>query len=114
MRAAADTGRGMRIRAAARVLAQSAWLHSAFRAPDDDQRANNENRAWIYRIGDECEAVGVPFLHIHLSAGAAHFSGVLCGRATWQGGIPRFGRGGGPALSAWLANGGVRNARKIA
>jgi tagatose 1,6-diphosphate aldolase len=37
------------------------------------------------------------------------FSGVLCGRATWQDGIPVYGRGGATALRAWLEDRGVRN-----
>ena len=66
---------------------------------------------------------GKPF--IYLSAGVtdevfratlelateAHvaFSGVLCGRATWQDGIPAYGKGGGPALTAWLEDRGRKN-----
>jgi tagatose 1,6-diphosphate aldolase len=37
------------------------------------------------------------------------FSGVLCGRATWQDGIPIYGKGGATALRAWLEDRGVRN-----
>jgi len=37
------------------------------------------------------------------------FSGVLCGRATWQDGIPVYGKGGASALRAWLEDCGVRN-----
>jgi tagatose 1,6-diphosphate aldolase len=37
------------------------------------------------------------------------FSGVLCGRATWQDGIPVYGKGGATALRAWLEDRGVRN-----
>ena len=83
-----------------------------------------EALAW-YRTADQ--AASVPY--IYLSAGVsisefvgslelaaeagAHFSGVLCGRATWQDGIPQFVRGGRPALDAWLAADGVRNLRRI-
>jgi tagatose 1,6-diphosphate aldolase len=163
--------------------------------PDADQLANDDKRAWIERIGNECEALGMPFLlepvtydvtprerprlivrtmeefsdpvykvdvlkvefpvvagtpdwtrdeakawyraadevagvpYIYLSAGVgiaefiaslelaaeagAHFSGVLCGRATWQGGCPAFVRGGRPAFDAWLAAEGVANLRRI-
>ena len=41
-------------------------------------------------------------------AGTA-FSGVLCGRATWQDGVPEFANQGDQALSAWLAGRGVEN-----
>ena len=35
--------------------------------------------------------------------------GVLCGRATWQDGIPVFATGGFDALVAWLEDRGVQN-----
>lgn len=69
------------------------------------------------------EAAGKPF--IYLSAGVSdeqfresleialeagvQFSGVLCGRATWQDGIPVYARDGASALEDWLADRGVRN-----
>lgn len=37
------------------------------------------------------------------------FSGVLCGRATWQDGIPAYGQGGAEALRDWLLDRGVQN-----
>jgi tagatose 1,6-diphosphate aldolase len=37
------------------------------------------------------------------------FAGVLCGRATWQDGIPEFGAKGPDALRAWLKDRGVQN-----
>ncbi len=37
------------------------------------------------------------------------FAGVLCGRATWQDGIPIYGKGGADALRAWLEDRGVQN-----
>jgi tagatose 1,6-diphosphate aldolase len=39
----------------------------------------------------------------------AHYSGVLCGRATWQDGVPVYARNGLAALEAWLETSGVRN-----
>jgi tagatose 1,6-diphosphate aldolase len=72
-------------------------------------------------------ATQVPF--IYLSAGVSDevfretlelaaeagtpFSGVLCGRATWQEGIPAYGQGGAPALRAWLSERGVQNIRVL-
>ncbi|NJP06078.1 MAG: tagatose 1,6-diphosphate aldolase [Chloroflexaceae bacterium] len=41
------------------------------------------------------------------------FSGVLCGRATWQDGIPIFGAQGLPALEAWLKDRGVQNTKLL-
>ncbi|PDW02665.1 tagatose 1,6-diphosphate aldolase [Candidatus Viridilinea mediisalina] len=37
------------------------------------------------------------------------FAGVLCGRATWQEGIPVYGKQGADALEAWLEEHGVAN-----
>lgn len=37
------------------------------------------------------------------------FSGVLCGRATWQDAIPVYATDGIPALEAWLEDRGVQN-----
>ena len=37
------------------------------------------------------------------------FAGVLCGRATWQDGIPEFGQKGPDGLRAWLEDRGVQN-----
>jgi tagatose 1,6-diphosphate aldolase len=37
------------------------------------------------------------------------FSGVLCGRATWQDGIPVYATRGVEALTAWLEDRGVKN-----
>jgi tagatose 1,6-diphosphate aldolase len=39
----------------------------------------------------------------------SNFSGVLCGRATWQDGVPIFGAQGADALEAWLNDRGVKN-----
>ncbi len=68
-------------------------------------------------------AAGKPF--IYLSAGVTdevfretlelaaeagtNFSGVLCGRATWQDAIPIYAREGAGALEAWLNDRGVQN-----
>ncbi len=41
------------------------------------------------------------------------FSGVLCGRATWQDGIPEYGKGGAKALRAWLSDRGVQNIKEL-
>jgi tagatose 1,6-diphosphate aldolase len=41
------------------------------------------------------------------------FSGVLCGRATWQDGVPIFVKEGAKALEDWLSNTGVQNIQKV-
>ncbi len=73
------------------------------------------------------EAATKPF--IYLSAGVtdevfretlvlageagARFSGVLCGRATWQDGVPIYGKQGTAALETWLETRGVENIEKL-
>jgi len=41
------------------------------------------------------------------------FSGVLCGRAIWQGGVPVFVQHGACALDDWLQEHGVRNIQNV-
>ncbi len=43
----------------------------------------------------------------------AKFSGVLCGRATWKGGIPVYAKHGLKALEDWLAEYGVSNIQTV-
>jgi tagatose 1,6-diphosphate aldolase len=43
----------------------------------------------------------------------ASFSGVLCGRATWQDGVPIFGKSGKDALMTWLKDRGVKNIQAL-
>ncbi|HYM19553.1 MAG TPA: tagatose 1,6-diphosphate aldolase [Candidatus Kapabacteria bacterium] len=43
----------------------------------------------------------------------ANFSGVLCGRATWQDGVAIYGAQGKAALEAWLKDRGVANIKSL-
>jgi tagatose 1,6-diphosphate aldolase len=43
----------------------------------------------------------------------AHFHGVLCGRATWQGGVPVFVKQGAAALQQWLDTTGLQNVHNV-
>jgi tagatose 1,6-diphosphate aldolase len=43
----------------------------------------------------------------------ANFSGVLCGRTTWKGGVPIFASGDLSALEDWLASEGVKNIERV-
>jgi tagatose 1,6-diphosphate aldolase len=86
-----------------------------------DAAYTREEAKQLFR--EASEAATKPF--IYLSAGVtdevfretiklageagAKFSGVLCGRATWQDGIPIFGSKGTAALEAWLMERGVQN-----
>lgn len=78
-----------------------------------------------YRAVDS--VAGIPY--VYLSAGisnqefraslalaveaGARFSGVLCGRAHWQGGVAEYARGGREALAAWLEREGLRNVQAV-
>ena len=41
------------------------------------------------------------------------YSGVLCGRATWQEGIPVFAKEGAKALEGWMETEGVKNIEAV-
>ena len=76
---------------------------------------------------DAAAATDKPF--VYLSAGVSHdafvetlefavesgvkFHGVLCGRATWQDGVPVFARSGARALEEWLEADGAENIQRI-
>jgi len=51
-------------------------------------------------------------LAIAAEAGSG-FSGVLCGRATWQDGVSAFAQHGEAALDAWLNDQGVKNIQNV-
>lgn len=51
---------------------------------------------------------------LHLAAeSGARYSGVLCGRATWQGGVPVYAKEGGEALERWLSTEGTANIKAV-
>ena len=54
---------------------------------------------FIYLSAGVTDEVFRQTLELAAEAGT-NFSGVLCGRATWQDGIPAYGKGGAPALRA--------------
>jgi tagatose 1,6-diphosphate aldolase len=92
------------------------------KANPDGQVAYSRQEA-MQHFREAAAATRIPF--IYLSAGVSDevfretlelaaeadtpFSGVLCGRATWQEGIPVYGKGGAAALRSWLEDQGVRN-----
>lgn len=63
---------------------------------------------FIYLSAGVTDEVFRETLELAAEAGTP-FSGVLCGRATWQDGIPAYGSGGAEALRAWLQDRGVQN-----
>jgi tagatose 1,6-diphosphate aldolase len=82
-----------------------------FRAADAAAR-----RPYIYLSAGVSSPEFLESLHLALRAGA-RFSGVLCGRANWQGGVPAYARSGPKfdreALSHWLETSGVRNIEAV-
>jgi len=69
-------------------------------------------KPFIYLSAGVSNPQFVESLHMAAEAGV-HFSGVLCGRATWKEGIPVYGRQGVKALEDWLAKDGVRNINAV-
>ncbi len=63
---------------------------------------------FIYLSAGVSDEVFRETLELAAEAGTP-FSGVLCGRATWQDGIPVYANGGLDTLTAWLENRGVKN-----
>lgn len=96
------------------------------RANPDGQAAYTRQEA-MRHFRDAAAATQIPF--IYLSAGVSNevfletlelaaeagtpFSGVLCGRATWQEGVPEYGKGGSAALRAWLKGAGIQNVQRL-
>ncbi len=107
-----------------------AWVNMRYvegsQANPDGQVAYSRQEAKQH-FREAAAATRVPF--IYLSAGVSDevfretlelaaeadtpFSGVLCGRATWQDGIPVYARGGAAALRSWLEDQGVRNIQAL-
>ncbi|MBV9021185.1 MAG: tagatose 1,6-diphosphate aldolase, partial [Ktedonobacteraceae bacterium] len=67
---------------------------------------------FIYLSAGVSNEVFLESLELATEAGIS-FSGVLCGRATWQEGIPVYAKGGPSALHGWLEDEGVRNIQAL-
>jgi tagatose 1,6-diphosphate aldolase len=96
------------------------------RANSDGQAAYTKKQAMEY-FRQAAAISRLPF--IYLSAGVTdevfretlemaveagtQFSGVLCGRATWQDGIPAYGEKGAGGLRTWLKERGVQNIQAL-
>lgn len=79
------------------------WYHEADAAA---------GRPYIYLSAGVSSEEFLESLRIGASAGT-RYSGVLCGRATWQGGAKAFAKGGKPAFVDWLREDGVRNIMEL-
>lgn len=69
-------------------------------------------RPFIYLSAGVTNDVFLETLELAAQA-ATPFSGVLCGRATWQEGINVYAHGGVEALRSWLEDQGVRNIQAL-
>ena len=72
------------------------------------QAASATRVPFIYLSAGVSDAVFRETLELAAEAGTP-FSGVLCGRATWQDGVPEYARGGAAAARAWLKDQGVQD-----
>jgi tagatose 1,6-diphosphate aldolase len=88
-----------------------AWSHAEaleiFREADSAAR-----RPYIYLSAGAATPHFIASLHLASEAGA-RFSGVLCGRATWQDGVLAYVRRGLPGLEPWLNTEGMKNLRAV-
>jgi tagatose 1,6-diphosphate aldolase len=67
---------------------------------------------FIYLSAGVSDEIFRETLELAAEAGTS-FSGVLCGRATWQEGIPEYAKGGPEALRRWLSQRGVQNIQAL-
>ena len=65
-------------------------------------------KPFIYLSAGVSDAVFRETLELAGEAGA-RYAGILCGRATWEAGVPAYATGGVEALTAWLEDRGVAN-----
>jgi tagatose 1,6-diphosphate aldolase len=72
------------------------------------QAAAVAKKPFIYLSAGVTDDVFRETLELAAEAGTP-FSGVLCGRATWQDGIAVYGQKGAAALEEWLEDRGVKN-----
>jgi len=94
-------------------LPPSETVHSRSEAIAHFRRASQVARLpFIYLSEGVPNQTFIEALALAAEAGS-NFSGVLCGRATWQGGVPVFVQQGPAALEEWLQEHGVRNIQSV-
>jgi tagatose 1,6-diphosphate aldolase len=74
--------------------------------------AAEAKQPFIYLSAGVTNDVFIESLELAAESGVP-FSGVLCGRATWQEGIPVYAKEGRKALEDWLKGDGVRNIERV-
>lgn len=76
------------------------------------QVASQTSKPFIFLSAGSSDEVFCEMLELVAEAGVK-FSGVLCGRATWQKSIPVYANEGVAALEHWLSNTGTQNIQAI-
>lgn len=76
------------------------------------EAASAAAKPFIYLSAGVTDEVFRETLELAAEAGTS-FSGVLCGRATWQDAIPVYAREGREALVSWLEDRGVQNIQAL-
>lgn len=76
------------------------------------QAAQASTKPFIYLSAGVSQDEFCESLELAAAAGT-DYSGVLCGRATWQDGVPVFAKGGRTALAEWLTRDGVKNIQQL-
>ena len=66
----------------------------------------------VYLSAGTSSEVFIEMLELALESGVK-FHGVLCGRATWQDGVPVYVKEGAAALDQWLNTAGVQNIQNV-
>ena len=74
--------------------------------------AQAARKPFIYLSAGVTNEVFIESLELAAESGTG-FSGVLCGRATWQDGIPVYAKQGRAALEEWLRGEGVKNIERV-
>ncbi len=74
--------------------------------------ADVAKKPFIYLSAGVTNAQFIESLNMASESGT-DYSGVLCGRATWQEGIPVFAKQGMQALEDWLQDAGVKNIEAV-
>jgi tagatose 1,6-diphosphate aldolase len=74
--------------------------------------ASAASKPFIYLSAGVSDEIFRETLELAAEAGTP-FAGVLCGRATWQDGIPVYAQAGGAALENWLGDRGVQNIQAL-
>jgi tagatose 1,6-diphosphate aldolase len=76
------------------------------------ETAQATTKPFIYLSAGVTDEVFCDMLALAAEAGV-NYSGVLCGRATWQDGITAYAHGGVSTLEQWLQERGTRNIQAI-